>query len=189
MNIVEFFQQSSGKWFSQRTSHHLAFNQSKAGKSDLVIEMLSTDDPTIVQLCQQYDIEPALALCGVRVTWNGTLESDVQKQEGSTVLVPIADTTQPNQGKLLRGEHGNNSINGVVAGRYVMGSDDALTLITEHETLYSEERLWFASPNLRLRTTLLKRLDGFSIASFCSEIRMGGGQPAATPTSATAQSN
>jgi len=55
-----------------------------------------------------------------------------------------------------------------------MGDDDALTLMGESETLYSEERLWFASPNLRLRTSTIKQLDGFSTASFCSEIRMGG---------------
>jgi len=188
MNIVEFFQQSCGKWFSQRTSHHLVFNQSKAGKSDLFIEMLPNDDPAIVQLCQQFDLDPTLALCGVNISWNGTIEADVQKQAGSTLLVPIADAAHSNQGKLLRAEQSNHGITGTGVGRYVMGTDDALTLITEHDALYSEERLWFASPNLRLRTTLLKRLDGFSLASFCSEIRMGGGQSAPSTTGAAAQS-
>lgn len=184
MNIVEFFQQSSGKWFSQRTSHHLTFNQSKGGQSDIVIEMLSSDDPAIVQLCQQCGIEPALALCGIRVNWNGTIESEAGKQEGSTVLVPIANPDNPNEGKLLRAE---NAANATTVGRYVMGNDDALTLITEQEALYSEERLWFASPNLRLRTTLLKRSDDFSVASFCSEIRMGGVKPAQVSTGSAAQ--
>jgi hypothetical protein len=39
--------------------------------------------------------------------------------------------------------------------------------------MYSEERLWFASPNLRLRTSILKRFGGFSMASLSSEIRLG----------------
>jgi len=69
-----------------------------------------------------------------------------------------------------------------VAGRYVMGNDDALVLITEYESMYSEERLWFASPNLRLRTSVLKRFGGFSMASFCSEIRMGTSTPPQTET-------
>ncbi|MBF2003717.1 MAG: phycobiliprotein lyase [Synechococcales cyanobacterium M58_A2018_015] len=172
MDITEFFQQSSGKWFSQRTSHHLAFKQSEGGKSDLVIELLAKDDPAVIQLCQQYEVDPELALCGARVTWDGTMEWDEEKHAGSTVLVPVADPENVNQGKLLR-EMGYAE-KAPVAGRYVMGSDDALTLITEYETMYSEERLWFASPNLRLRTSILKRFGGFSMASFCSEIRLGG---------------
>ncbi|GAB4462138.1 MAG: phycobiliprotein lyase [Elainellaceae cyanobacterium] len=172
MDIIEFFEQSSGKWFSQRTSHHLAFKQTESGKSDIVIDLLSKDDPAVVALCQQYEIDPALALCGARVTWDGTMEWDKEKHEGSTVIVPVADADQPNEGKMLR-EQGYAE-KAPVAGRYVMGDDDSLTLITEYETMYSEERLWFASPNLRLRTSILKRFGGFSMATFCSEIRMGG---------------
>ncbi|MBD1849630.1 phycobiliprotein lyase [Leptolyngbya sp. FACHB-711] len=184
MDITEFFQQSSGKWFSQRTSHHLAFKQSESGKSNLTIEILPKDDPAVVKLCQQYEVDPALALCGARVSWDGTMEWDEEKHAGSTVLVPIADAEKSNEGKLLR-EQGYAE-KAPVAGRYIMGSDDALTLITEYETMYSEERLWFASPNLRLRTSILKRFGGFSMASFCSEIRMGGAQPQSTIASTTA---
>jgi hypothetical protein len=185
MNIVEFFEQSSGKWFSQRTSHHLAFKQTEGGKSDLTIEMLPKDDPAVIQLCQQYEIDPSLALCGARVSWDGTMEWDEEKHNGSTVLVPVADPDNLNEGKLLR-ETGYAE-KAPVAGRYVMGGDEALTLITEYETMYSEERIWFASPNLRLRTSILKRFGGFSMASFCSEIRMGGGQPAQAASEASAQ--
>jgi hypothetical protein len=175
MDIMEFFQLSAGKWFSQRTSHHLAFKQSESGKSELKIELLDKQDPAVIQLCQQYEIEPALALGGARVSWDGTMEWDEEKHVGSTILVPVADPEQPGQGKLLR-EMGYAE-KAPVAGRYLMGNDEALTLITEYETMYSEERLWFASPNLRLRTSILKRFGGFSMASFCSEIRMGVTKP------------
>jgi hypothetical protein len=174
MDITEFFQQSAGKWFSQRTSHHLAFKQSESGKSDIRIEMLPQDAPEVVQLCQQNEVDPALALCGARVTWDGTMEWDQEKHEGSTVLVPVADPDKPNEGKLLRDT--GYAEKAPVAGRYVMGDDGSLTLITDYESMYSEERLWFASPNLRLRTSILKRFGGFSMATFCSEIRMGGGK-------------
>jgi CpeS-like protein len=184
MDITEFFEQSSGKWFSQRTSHHLAFKQTESGKSELQIEMLPKDDPEVIKLCQQNEVDPALALCGARVTWQGTMEWDEEKHEGSTVLVPIADPEKANEGKLLR--ESGYAEKAPVAGRYVMGADDALVLITEYETMYSEERLWFASPNLRLRTSILKRFGGFSMASFCSEIRMGvTQQPAKTADAAT----
>lgn len=187
MNIVEFFQQSAGKWFSQRTSHHIVFNQSKEGKSDLVIEMLPSQDPAVVWLCQQYGKDEALALCGLRITWNGTIEQDTAKHMGSTVLVPLSNPENPQQGELLQGNE--NSEKAPVISRYIMGSDDALTLITEQETLYAEERLWFASPNLRLRTSLLKRSGTVDMTSFCSEIRMGGVPSAQTSaTTSAAQS-
>ncbi|MCL1469450.1 phycobiliprotein lyase [Argonema antarcticum] len=171
MDVKEFFQLSAGKWFSQRTSHHLAFKQSESGKSDLKIDMLPADDPEVIKLCQQYDIALESTWGGARVTWDGTMEWDEEKHAGSSVLVPIPDPDRPNEGKLLRDV--GYAEKAEVAGRYIIGSDDAMTLITEYETMYSEERIWFASPNLRLRTSILKRFGGFSMASFCSEIRMG----------------
>jgi len=182
MNIQEFFELSAGKWFSHRTSHHLAFKQSEDGKSNLTIEMLAADHPEVVKLCQQYEVDPALASCGARVSWDGTMEWDEEKHTGSTVLVSVPDVDNPNQGKLLR-EMGYAEKT-PVAGRYTMGSDQALTLITEYETMSSEERLWFASPNLRMRVSVLKRFGGFSMASFTSEIRMGGVQPSPKATEA-----
>lgn len=183
MDIQKFFELSAGKWFSQRTSHHLAFKQAESGKSDIQIETLPADHPEVVQLCQQYEVDPKLAWGGARVTWDGTMEWDKEKHAGSTVLVPIADPEKPNEGKLLRDMGYVEKI--PVAGRYVMGADESLTLITEYETMYSEERLWFASENLRLRTSIVKRFGGFSMATFCSEIRMGvTAKPAAQATDA-----
>ena len=173
MDIVEFFELSSGKWMSQRSRHDLVSKQSEAGKSDLVIEMLDKADAAVVTLCEQYSLDPGTALCGVRVTWNGGAELAKEKQTGTTVLVPIADPTKQNEGQLLQGD--GVAPKAPVVGRYTLGNDQVLTLIIEDEnTLYAEERLWFASPNLRLRTSLLKHPDGYRMASFCSEIRMGG---------------
>lgn len=176
MDIVEFFQQSSGRWFSQRTNHHLAAKPSESGKSNLVVELLDQADPEVIKLCKQCNLEPSLALCGARVSWDHTTEWNSGKQTGSAVLVPIADPDQPNQGKLLRSA--SDAAQTAVTGRYMMGNDATLTLIIESETMYSEERLWFASPNLRLRTSLVKAADGSGIASFFSEIRLGVTKPA-----------
>ncbi|MGA7932163.1 MAG: phycobiliprotein lyase [Kovacikia sp.] len=173
MDIVDFFQLSSGKWFSHRTSHLLTDKRSEGGKSEVLVEMLPKTAPEVIQLCEQYGIDPDWALCGSRISWNGTIE-EKKKQSGSTVLVPIADSEQANMGKLLRKI---DSAEKPVAGRYAVGSDEALTLIIEDGPFYSEERIWFASPNLRLRTTILKQADGFSTASFSSEIRMGLTKP------------
>ncbi|PSB35650.1 phycobiliprotein lyase [Stenomitos frigidus] len=182
MDIVEFFQRSSGKWFSQRTSHALAFEQAKGGQSELQIELLPQTDPAVIKLCEQYKLDPTLALCGLRVNWDGTTEGEKAKQVGNTVLVPIADPDSPNEGTLLRTLGPGEKV--LLAGRYSVGSDETLTLTAESETMYSEERLWFANPNLRFRTSVLKQSGGFSTASFCSEIRKG----VTSPPPATTQS-
>lgn len=171
MDITEFFQQSSGKWVSQRTSHHPAFEQPEGGRSDFYIEALPANDPAVVELCQEHGVDAALAVGGVRTRWDGVMEQNKGKRSGTALLVAIADSDQPNKGKLLRPK---SEAAQLITGRYVVGDDDALTLIAESETLYAEERIWFASPNLRLRTSTIKQSDGFSTASFCSEIRMGG---------------
>jgi CpeS-like protein len=174
MDITEFFQQSAGKWLSQRTNHHPAFEQPESGRSDFYIETLAADDPAVVELCQMQGVDAASALLGVRTRWDGTMEQNKGKRSGSALLVAIAGDT-PHAGRLLFPKNGADA---ELAGRFVMGEDQALTLIAESATLYSEERLWFESPNFRLRTSSLKRSDGFSTASFCSEIRMGGAPPA-----------
>lgn len=183
MNIEEFFQLSAGKWFSHRTSHHLASKQSENGKSDTIIETLSSDHPEVVKLYQQYDVDPSRTCYGAKVTWNATMAGSDKKQTGSTVFVAVPDEDNPNEGKFLRPI--DSAGKPLVAGRYKIGADDALTLTTEYETMSYEERLWFASPNLRMRVSVVKRIGGFSTASFTSEIRMGGNQPTAKTSQTT----
>jgi CpeS-like protein len=182
MNIEEFFELSAGKWFSHRTSHQLAFNKSEDGKSNIIIEMLTADDPEVIKLCQTYQVNPSTAACGVRVTGNSAIAGDKEKHSGTTMLVSVPDEDNPNQGKLLC--QIGDAKKAPVPGRYKIGSDEALTLTTEYENIWSEERLWFASPNLRMRVSVIKRGDGYSLASFTTEIRMGGAPANAQASSA-----
>ncbi|MCW5313404.1 phycobiliprotein lyase [Nostoc sp. KVJ3] len=182
MNIEEFFQLSTGKWFSHRTSQHLALNESENSKSDIIIETLAADAPEAIKLCQQYKINPSSASCAIKINWNGTMEKDQPKHSGSTVLVSVPDADNPGQGKLLREIVDTNKT--PVAGQYKFDSDDALIVTIEDENIWLEERLWFASPNLRMRVNVLKSFGGFSTTSFTSEIRMGGFPPAAKASEA-----
>jgi hypothetical protein len=171
MDIKEFFEQSAGKWLSQRTSHSVDAAPAESGKSNIIIELLPANAPEVIKLCEKYAVEPQLALCGARVTWDGTIEPKNEKHQGSTLLVPVPDSDKPNQGQVLR--EISDAQKAPVAGRYSLGSDDVLTLITDSEAIYSEERWWFASPNLRMRTSILKQSGSYSKVSLYSEIRMG----------------
>ncbi|AFY85026.1 phycobiliprotein lyase [Oscillatoria acuminata] len=172
MDIIEFFQHSAGKWFSQRTCQDLPGVKSVAGTTDLWLDALSSEDPEAIALCQEYGIDPAEALAGVRIRWENKPIDLEPKQSGSTVLVAISNGSQPTEGRLLRKSTTSDEL--PIQSRYIIGSDDVVTFIAESEDLYEEERIWYASDNLRLRTHVVKRSDGFSLASFYSEIRMGG---------------
>ncbi|NJO86071.1 MAG: phycobiliprotein lyase, partial [Synechococcaceae cyanobacterium RM1_1_27] len=154
---------------TQRTSHHLAFRQSENGRSTLLISVLEIDDPKVVSTCQMHEVDPSLAAGGARVRWNGEQDWDNDEYKGDVILVPLPDPGDPSRGRLLRDQGYAEKV--PVIGHYRMEPDGAMILTTAYEMTESEERLWFASPNLRLRTSVVKRFGGFSMASFCSEIR------------------
>jgi CpeS-like protein len=170
MEIQEFFQQCAGKWFSQRTSHALPPQELEVGKSDLWIDLLTPDAPEIDQLCQQCRIDPVLAVCGIQTKWEGTVGVSPNKESGSAILVAIADGNDSRVGKFLR--RVNFPGEAPMVGQYILNTDESMTLKIESDTLNTEERLWFASSNLRERTSIITHANGSSYASFCSEIRM-----------------
>jgi hypothetical protein len=53
----------------------------------------------------------------------------------------------------------------------MLGVDEALTLTTENKGIDIEERQWFVSDNLRMRTTIVKKGEQVIQTSFYSEIR------------------
>jgi CpeS-like protein len=192
MDIKEFFEQSAGKWFSHRTNYDLVDKQSREAKSEIIIENLPVDNPEVVQLCQLYNVKTNQVSCAAKFNWNDTTKLN-QKLTGSTVVVFLPDTDN-NSGQLLRQgsltannstnkfiNNSTNSINNLNPGRYLLGSDECLTLVIEDDGISIEERLWFASPNLRMRVSVTKYQEGFSTSAFTTEIRMGGSpQPAKT---------
>ena len=176
MNVREFFELSAGKWFSQKTSQHLTLKQSEHGKSDLVIEILPIDNPQVVQLCQQAGVEPSSIWGGIKYAWKGTVSWDTQPQnattpQGESIAIMIPDAPTANAGKFFHLTSGKSHL-----AQYALGDDNALTLVTQTDNIRAEERVWFESDNVRLRTTIVTQASGDSLASFYSEIRMGGGK-------------
>ena len=168
----EFFQQSAGRWRSQRTTHHLPFRRAESGSSDINVEFLAAGDEKIAAICEMHEIDPATAIGGAFVSWDGSMAWDKENEDhkGTTVFALIPDGDDLRKGKLLR-ERGYAEIV-PVAGEYEMDSEDGLVLITEYETMSIIERFWFVSPDLRLRSSTVKRFGGFNTATFCAESRV-----------------
>jgi hypothetical protein len=169
MKIGEFLDLCAGKWFSQRSSYHLDTIKVDNCKSELTIEKLPQEHPEVITLCQHYQVNPGETLGGTKSLWDNSVDWGKPKQIGFAMIVLVPDRDNPQIGKLLRAAGTLSKT--PLAGRYILGNDEALTLIVEEENTYLEERLWFASPNLRLRTSLVKNSQGFSKTAFYSEIR------------------
>ena len=171
MDGLQFFQQSAGKWQSQRTTHHLPFRRAETGSSQITVETLTETDPKIVEICQMHSFNPELSVGGSYVTWDGAMQWDKEDEnhQGETVFALIPETDNPRQGKLLR-ERGYAEIV-PVAGEYYLDHENALVLTTEYETMAIHERFWFITENIRLRVSTVTRFGGFSTATFCIEVR------------------
>ncbi len=172
MDVVEFFQLCTGTWRSQRTTHHLAFKLTETGESEIQVEALVANHPQVIEICELHQVDPNLSIGGAHVSWKGGMgwDKEDENHEGSTVLVLIPDTDLPQEGTLLR-ERGYAE-NVPISGRYRMDDGDGLVLTTEYEIMRSVERFWFASPNLRLRTSTVQLNGGFTTATFSTELRI-----------------
>ncbi|NJN29341.1 MAG: phycobiliprotein lyase [Synechococcales cyanobacterium RM1_1_8] len=169
MTILDFFEQSTGKWFSQRTSYHLARQGQwhQSDKTDLFISPLAQGDSDLLRICQASKLDDSQLLGGLRIEWNQT----PQKKAGSSLMMALATSPDAAEGLLLRVANAPGQM--PVLGQYGVNPDGSVTLISRTPGLYAEERLWFAAPNLRLRTSLMRQGDtGFENSSFYSEIRM-----------------
>ncbi|BAQ66149.1 phycobiliprotein lyase [Geminocystis sp. NIES-3709] len=172
MTIAEFVQQSLGSWRSLRSVHHLAFSYLEEVKSEIEIISLNTDDPEVINLCKEHNIDPDLVQSPFRMTWEGESDWDVKEElKGTTVLVPLPDPQNPDQGRLLR-DRGYAETMPAIAN-YEIQNDGTFVLTTNYDRASAEEKIWFINPKLRFRVSMIKTSDGKGVttASFSSEIK------------------
>jgi hypothetical protein len=186
MDIQSFFQLCGGKWISQRTTHDLGARNNQSARSDLLTEVLDSQQTDVLALCQQLGQDAAQALCGLTIQWSEVAELYQSRfktrKEGSVLLVPLLENPSATSGKLLR-QLGDTT----ALGTFSLGSDEAVTTQFITDDLLSEERLWFASPNLRLRSSTVIHNGQVCLTTFCSEIRMNPSTPDAAAQATSAQ--
>jgi phycoerythrin-associated linker protein len=179
MDIETFVARSLGRWRSQRSAHHLAFAHFEEIRSTIDIEPLEKDDPAVLALCESQGVDKAIIATPFKMSWEGETdwdEDDVLK--GQTILVPVPDLSQQignplaHSGKLLRDQGYAETI--PAAGHYIIQADGTFVLTTGYDRAAAEEKIWFASDDLRFRVSLIKTSNGKGVttASLSSEIRM-----------------
>lgn len=167
MDIQAFIQQSCGRWFTQRTCHQIGNLSSDAQSAQLCMEKLSLEDKAVLDLCEAANTEPTLVQCAAKISWQGQ-GFQVQPQETGELLL-VAISNAPNQGEMLQ-QVGSAPF---MRLNFHIDGDQRLILTGTQDQLHLEERVWFASPNLRLRISLLKQANQLYQATWYSEVRMG----------------
>ncbi|KAA8491153.1 Chromophore lyase CpcS/CpeS 3 [Porphyridium purpureum] len=173
MGVEEFFQRSIGEWRSQRSSHNLLWQQFEQVESEIVIENVTAEDEEVKGVCEQYKADADSIALAIRMSWEGTSDWDEDEVlKGSTVLVVLKDSET--SGRLLRSVGYAEEIPAV--GQWRMETDGVFVLDTSYDRAGAEERIWFATPDLRMRVSMIKTAGntGVLTASFSSEIRRRG---------------
>lgn len=170
MTVEKFFEKSVGDWRSQRSSHNLAWTQFEAITSDISIVEKPVTDDAVKDLCSLNSVDPNDVLTSIEMSWEGESDwDDEQEVKGCVLMSVVKDTAKT--GRLLRSKGYAEEIPAV--GNWVMTDDGAFVLNTTYDAAAAEERIWFATPDLRLRVSNIRTSSGRGVvtASFSSEIR------------------
>ncbi|NJN87297.1 MAG: phycobiliprotein lyase, partial [Leptolyngbyaceae cyanobacterium SL_7_1] len=155
MEISDFVDRSIGHWRSQRSAHHLAFRHFEAVHSEIHIAPLPLNHPAVLELCQRYQVPPAAAVAPFQMDWEGHSDwDDAEIMKGTAVLVPVPLPDDPARGTLLRDQGYAETI--PAAAAFHLTPEGMFVLSTTYDHAAAEERIWFESPTLRFRVSLIK---------------------------------
>ena len=173
MNIGQFVDLSQGKWRSMRSGHSLAFQYFEEVLSEVSIEKLSEEDHSVQELLTSLDKPEGIVTSPFKMEWEA--ESDWEPDDptavsaGSCILVPLQ--LSETKGLIVRSVGYAEAEQ--ATSEYELSSDGTLLLSTIYGQSIAEERIWFASENVRCRSSVVKTSEGSGIlqASFASEVR------------------
>ncbi|MDC0833273.1 Phycoerythrin linker CpeS like protein [Geitlerinema sp. FC II] len=172
MNITKFFRLSLGRWRSQRTGHHLEQRHFEDVRSTVDVTLLDLDDPRVVRGCRDCGIDPDSATLPYQIDWY----TDRTGRRGSdrlsrSLIVPVPNPDNANVGKLIQLALEPDAI--VSIGDYQLSRDGTFTVTASQDSVTREERIWFATPNLRLHVCVIRLSDAnVTTTTFTSDVRV-----------------
>lgn len=168
MDIYQFLELFVGRWRSQRSDHQFGQENGSDSRALLEINALSVDDPSLIAICQKYDIDSHTTLHPLRTSWEEESVSSI-KPQGVGLIVPVPNSTDTPSKGLILSEQGK--------GVYEFGTDESLTIQTVISQTFIEERVWYGNPNLRFRVVTVGNINKLNdrrihSSTFYSEIRI-----------------
>ena len=173
MNIEEFFLKSVGEWNSMRSGHSLAFQEFDEVRSKINIVPSNSIDSRVIKFLKDNLITANSVNKAFLINWEVKSEWGDENQKenssGESILIPIE--ISKNEGKIIRSVGYTESVQ--VVSLYRILDDGTLIINSEYSHICTEERIWFASNNLRSRSSVTRAIDSLAIlqTSYASEIR------------------
>ena len=174
MNIEEFFLKSVGDWNSMRSGHSLAFQEFEEIRSKIKIIPAKKNDSRVIKLLNDNIVTKKVEYKAFIINWESKSEWGEESQKdiisGESILIPIE--VSQTEGKLIRSVGYTEAI--PLISLYKFLNDGTLVINSRYENVFTEERIWFISNNLRSRSSVIKSLDSSAIlqTSYASEIRL-----------------
>ena len=173
MLIEQFVLRSEGEWKSMRSGHSLAFQQFEEIISTIKIKILEKTDPQVIDLAKSSGIAREKLVTPFLISWESESNWDSKEDEsfssGICYLIPIPKSR--NHGDIIRSLGYTERI--YTISKYNFSNDGTFCLNTNYNYTISEERIWFASENVRCRSSITYSSNGKSIlqTSFASEVK------------------
>ncbi|MEH2306031.1 phycobiliprotein lyase [Nostoc sp.] len=148
--ISEFFQESAGKWRSQRRYYTLPKGETREIESIVTINFLEQGCDELQNLAQMHDLPDTKSLiCGAAVVWESTDVLMTKKEsQGSTIFGVMGSTLYRDRGF---------AISKPVTAQYYFSNPKTLCLRTEYNGSVFEEELKLIGSKYRTRQTIISR--------------------------------
>ncbi len=150
--VAEFFQQSVGKWHSQRRYYTLNSSNDPVleANSNLEVFFLEGDRPELAELASKHGLTQSSPFtCGAKVVWESTYTNVERK---------------PLLGETVFGIDGNNmyrdrgfSTPAPIIATFTMPSSNILHLATAYDGAKFEEEIKFVGQRHRTRQTIISK--------------------------------
>ncbi|MEM1242699.1 MAG: phycobiliprotein lyase [Cyanobacteria bacterium P01_H01_bin.26] len=145
---VTFFERSVGQWNSKRRYYTLKSGDVQEVVSELTIEFLSGDHPTMLALADTHALANPL-VCGVQFAWQSSYISPSRKQSVGSTAFGIRDN-------MLYRDRGFATPKPVVAS-YEFRDRNTMQLHTEYNGSAFDEELKLIGDSYRTRQTIISR--------------------------------
>lgn len=150
LKLANFFQQSAGKWRSERRYYTLPDGETKEMVSLITVRFLEQGCAELQHLAQLHELSDLNVLtCGAEVSWDSSDSVSGRKQsKGSTVFGVLGTTLYRDRGFATTKP---------VTAEYYFPNPQTLCLRTEYKGSVFEEELKLIGHNYRTRQTIISR--------------------------------
>ena len=173
MQIEQFFLKSVGAWNSMRSGHSLAFQEFEEIRSKIKISHVNVNDLRVKKLLKDNSLTSKDMKKAFLISWEAKSQWDEETQKessnGQSILIPLESSKT--EGKIIRSTGYTEAIN--ITSLYKILQDETLIVYSNYNQIYTEERIWFVSDNLRSRSSVSRAISSSAIlqTSYASEIR------------------